>query len=240
MDVRRLHDGGDEEGAALANTLGLDTYPARWARPKPDDGAVVAACRKQLAAAIKTHGAMSEKSLGLMDVLGTRLQEEVSALESRGKLEDAASKLALINKLAEAEALLRQALASSTAMMGAVSGSTLALKSNLAGLLMKRGRSEALDLYTELLEGRKASLGPRHAQTLLAMNNLGGVLWRAGKPVEAAACYREALEIQREDLGGQHKETLASLANLAELLQEEGRVDDAAPLLLELREASQT
>ena len=75
----------------------------------------------------------------------------------------------------------------------------------------------------EVLEARRATLGPKHPNTLTSMNNLALLLQAQGKLDEAKPLYVETLEARGATLGPKHPSTLTSMSNLAALLLAQGK-----------------
>ncbi len=130
------------------------------------------------------------------------------------------------DRLAEAAALYREALAAadSEALRGVI-------LENLANLHAARGQwpaaerllRRAVAAHRQAPEAGRVTLG----RTLGA---LGAALVRQGRPTEAMACYREAIAIGDDALGAEHP-TNASLRNeLALLYRHEGRFAQARAL----------
>ena len=53
---------------------------------------------------------------------------------------------------------------------------------------------DAAALYREVLEGRRAALGPQHPETLTSINNLASALHAQGHLEEANQLFQEALQ----------------------------------------------
>ena len=111
---------------------------------------------------------------------------------------------------------------------------TLFSISNLATAYREAGRfADAMPLYQEALERRRAMLGPDHPDTLISMNNLANLYRELGRFSESIALQSEAMRRQEATLGPDHPDTLLSMSNLALAYQDAGRVADAAPLFAE-------
>ena len=96
----------------------------------------------------------------------------------------------------------------------------------MAVLLQDQGKlGEAEPLMREVLEVRRATLGPKHPSTLTSISTLALLLEVQGKLSEAHALYRETVEGMHFSLGPQHPDTIsdvASLARLTGMLQRKG------------------
>jgi hypothetical protein len=120
---------------------------------------------------------------------------------------------------AEAEPLLRQALALRAKALGGDHAETRASRHQLATLLEARGALEqAAELYRETLKLREHTLGPRHAELIPHLINLAAVR-KALNDLEAAKpLYQRALDIAQRRYGSRHPTTAVCLDNLAGLL----------------------
>jgi tetratricopeptide (TPR) repeat protein len=98
--------------------------------------------------------------------------------------------------------------------------------------------AEALPLYEQTLELRKAKLGPEHPDTLTSMSNLAVAYQTAGRLAEALPLYEQTLELRKAKLGPEHPETLRSMNNFAGAFESAGRLDEAEALFREGLERS--
>ena len=134
-------------------------------------------------------------------------------------------------KYAEAETLLRLALARRTAAQGADDPATLATADRLASVLWYQRRIEAaaaLDQRT--LAARRRTLGADHPDTLGSMNSVASTLFAQSRFAEAAELYSEALERRLPAAGDNHPEVLKLRNNLGAALVELARYREAVPL----------
>src|SRR5271157_893836 len=133
-------------------------------------------------------------------------------------------------RYAEAEPLLRRALAIREVALGLDHPDTAASLNNLAELLRARGRyEEAKPLYCRALAIHEAQ-GPDRPNTAASLNNLAALLRDQGLYEEAEPLLRRALAIREVALGPNDPDTAASLNTLAELLRARGRYEEAKPL----------
>lgn len=99
---------------------------------------------------------------------------------------------------AEAEALLRNALAVSEAAYGPEHHDVAAALHNLAALAHRRGDlDEARARYTRALAVKDAVLGPGHPESAITLINLGALHRARRRPDQAEACYGRAVEALR-------------------------------------------
>jgi tetratricopeptide (TPR) repeat protein len=135
---------------------------------------------------------------------------------------------------AQAEPLLREALALYRKLYPRGHPDLAASLNNLGGLLLERGEyAQAEPLLREALAlGRK--LYPQgHPHLAASLNNLGNLLRARGEYAQAKPCYREALALGRKLYPQGQPHLAASLNNLGDLLRERGEYAQAEPLLRE-------
>ena len=87
-------------------------------------------------------------------------------------------------------------------------------------------------LYLEVLEGYRRSVGSEHPDTLTAINNYAGLLQARMRLEEAEALRREDVATSRRVQPG-HPDTMTSIWNLANLLHKAGRLEEAEGLMRE-------
>lgn len=161
-------------------------------------------------------------NLGIMYVAAARRAKGIDRLQhadaARGYLEQALSvrtkvlprddphlavtmyQLAVVARLqgkgAEAERLLRDAVAALRGKLGAAHPLTATAINNL-GVFLKESRrfEEARAAYDEALDTRARVLGDRHPDTLASMNNLAELLRATGDEAGAAAVQARILKV---------------------------------------------
>ena len=139
-----------------------------------------------------------------------------------------------LGRYAEAEPLLREALAIRRAALGNEHRDVAESLDDLASLLRRRGDyATALGLARESLEMRRRLFGPEHAAVAEALMSVALVLDRKGDGAAAEPLYREALEMRRRVLGPGDPLVAESLNDLADAVQRRGRYDEAEALLRE-------
>jgi len=133
---------------------------------------------------------------------------------------------------AEAEPLMRRALAIDEASFGPDHPNVATALNDLAQLLRATNRlAEAEPLMRRALAIAEASLGPDHPTVATALNNLAQLLWATNRLAEAAPLMRHALAIDEASFGPDHPEVAIDLNNLALLLQATNRLAEAEPLV---------
>jgi tetratricopeptide (TPR) repeat protein len=133
---------------------------------------------------------------------------------------------------AEAEPLMRRALAIDEASFGADHPSVARDLNNLARLLQDTNRlAEAEPLYRMALAIDEASFGADHPNVAIDLNNLAGLLQDTNRLNEAEPLMRRALAIDEASFGADHSSVAGDLNNLAALLQGTKRLAEAEPLM---------
>jgi tetratricopeptide (TPR) repeat protein len=133
---------------------------------------------------------------------------------------------------AQAELLLRRALAIGEASLGNDHPDIADCLNNLAGHLAETNRlPEAEPLIRRALGISQASFGDQHPNVARALNNLARLLQATSRPDEAEPLIRRALAIIETSLGRIHPSVAPLLTTLAELLKNTNRPGEAEPLL---------
>ena len=129
---------------------------------------------------------------------------------------------------AEAEPVLRDALAIRSAELGRDHADTLLTLHSLGSLLVTLGRqAEAEIVLREAYDRRTRRFGEDDPMTLRTGTSLGGALRRLGELPEAERVWSDTLRNQRRVLGEDHPETLRSLNNMGVIFATQGRMDEA-------------
>src|SRR5205085_1890260 len=113
--------------------------------------------------------------------------------------------LRMLGKFAEAEPLLRRALAIWERSLGPDHPHVASALNNLALLLQDTNRlGEAEPLFRRVAAIFEASLGPDHPHVATALNNLAALLRDTNRPGEAEPLVRRALAIDERSYGPDH------------------------------------
>jgi tetratricopeptide (TPR) repeat protein len=132
---------------------------------------------------------------------------------------------------AEAEPLLRRALAIDEAAYGATHPSVATDLNNLASLLQDTNRlGEAEPLFRRALAIDEAAYGATHPRVATDLNNLALLLRDTNRLGEAEPLFRRALAIDEAAYGATHPNVAGDLNNLALLLRDTNRLEEAEPL----------
>ena len=206
-----------------------------------DDPKTDASLRQSLATLYRERLALYDQALPLQEsalasrrrVLG---EEHPDTLTSINNL---ASLLHALDKLAEAESFYRESLEKFRRVLGEEHPDTLTSINNLASLLQTQDKlAEAESFYRESLEKRRRVLGEDHPDTISSINNMGRLLLDQDHLTEAEPYLREALEKFRRVLGDEHPRTLFSMNNTGRLLNAQGKHSEAIALLVPLEPAA--
>lgn len=161
------------------------------------------------------------------------------ALRARSHLGETLTRL---ERYAEAEPILRDALDAQVAALGETHGDVNITMNVLALALKYLGRArEAEDLYARAAEAEEAVRGPEHPRTLSVLSNLALAKLEQGtreKFEESEVLQRRVLDARERILGPNHPETLVSLSNLSTLLIDLRKLDEAERLLRRADQAS--
>ncbi len=144
--------------------------------------------RGELDAALAAYG-------DALDALGDG-EDPVARLHRGLTLNDMAVVRLRQQRYAEAEPLLREALALHEALYGRDHPMTRSVISNLGGSLRQQGRpADALPFYRKAHSGFLDQYGIRHPRTLIAQYNLGNCYRDLDQPMRAVELQREALAV---------------------------------------------
>jgi serine/threonine-protein kinase len=138
--------------------------------------------------------------------------------------------LATRGDTAQAEALIRSALAVTRAAVGNRPRTSWAM-SDLAELLANRGRyREAEQLALAGLEIQRQTYGAQHPNVAHYADALVRIYVHAGRLADAERLQRASLAILKRTLGSTHTAYAGALGDLSEILMERGQYDDAIVL----------
>ena len=136
------------------------------------------------------------------------------------------------NRMAEAEPLMRRALAIDEKSLGPEHPEVARNLNNLAQLLKATNRlAEAEPLMHRALAIDEKSFGPEHPEVARNLNNLAMLLHATNRLGEAEPLMRRSLAIDEKSLGPEHPEVARNLTNLAQLLKATNRLAEAEPLM---------
>ena len=136
-----------------------------------------------------------------------------------------------LGNFADAEPLMRQALAVEEQSFGLHHPNVATCLNNLAALLHETNRpKEAETLYRRALAIDEQSFGRDDPRVATCLNNLAQLLQATNRLEEAEPLYRRALSIDERGFGPSHPRVATHLNNLAQLLRVTNRLDEAEPL----------
>jgi len=137
-------------------------------------------------------------------------------------------------KLAEAEALNREALAMRQKLLGPEHPDVADSLMRVAFVLRKQGKfAEAEARYRQELALLKKLHGKEHAEVARSLKDLAVVLADEKELVEAEALHREALASRKRLLGPDHADITDSLEQLAFVLSQQDKIAGAETVLRE-------
>jgi non-specific serine/threonine protein kinase/serine/threonine-protein kinase len=128
----------------------------------------------------------------------------------------------------DAMPLLEGALDVQSRAHGPAHPAVASVRTTLAGLLIKQGRSdEAIPLLEEALGVQEAALPPDDPELARTLNNLGNAYRLRGRDGEALSCLERALGIRERALGAEHPDVAKQLSNLGAVRLRMGDPDGA-------------
>ncbi len=136
-------------------------------------------------------------------------------------------------RFAQAEGLLRDALALERAASSATASAGLTMvQGSLGGLLMATARyAEAEPLLRDVLAADEAALGGADPKLATDCNNLAALLMVTARFEEATELYLRTLSVYEQAYGPDSIESTATLNNAGQLLQGQNRVDEAEAIM---------
>ncbi len=136
------------------------------------------------------------------------------------------------NRLAEAESLMRHALAIDEKNLGSGHPNIAIRLNNLASLLQNINQlTDAELLMRRALAINEQCFGPDHTRVATNLNNLALLLQATNRLADAEPLMRRALAIDEKNLGSNHPDVARDLNNLALLLQDTNRLTEAESLM---------
>jgi tetratricopeptide (TPR) repeat protein len=175
-------------------------------------------------------------NLAQWDLAEKELKEAEQFLEQEEDratvLNNLAQLLKATNRLAEAEPLMRRALAIDERSYGPDHPKVARDLNNLAQLLQATNRlAEAEPLMRRALAIDERSYGPDHPKVARDLNNLAQLLQATNRLAEAEPLMARVVSIFEKSLGENHPNVATALNNLATLLQATNRLAEAEPLM---------
>lgn len=194
----------------------------------------------EAAAAVHTTIGLTFKAMGLLDEASPHLAAALDIrrgalgadhVDSRASLLNWADLVYARGELAEAERLVRDAMAQCRAATGPESVESVAARLKLVEVLGDLGRlDEAERLCRQALEVCRRHGRAMDGNRPAALNNLATLVAQRGAFDEAEDLMREALDVTRERVGDVHRDTLLVMSNLASVLRRAGKLDECERL----------
>jgi tetratricopeptide (TPR) repeat protein len=129
---------------------------------------------------------------------------------------------------AEAEPLLKRALAIREHVLGAEHPDTATSCNNLGQLYRLLGEYKQAEPYLKrALAIREQVLGAEHPETAFTLHDLGHLQYFLGEYKRAESFYQRALAIREHVLGAEHPDTATTLNHLGQLYYGQGKYEQA-------------
>jgi len=187
--------------------------------------------RLRIGAILTTLARWSESEAELRTALAEALEIGDQDMQSWA-MNDLAMLLLAMNRLAEAEQLMRRALAVEEHSHGAESPDITVCLNNLAQLLCATNRlAEAEPLMRRALVIDEQSYGAEHPIVAVRLGNLASLLHDTNRTDEAELLMRRGLAIDEQCYGAEHPNVARGLNNLATLFGDTNRLAEAEPLM---------
>jgi len=217
----------DEAAAMYTQLAGADSEPVAELHGKK---AMLYLQHKRFEQALKEQDAHLAFCRGVVQAPGSPPEAANLLVQSLNKR---ATILRAMNKDTEAEAVLREALATCQRLLGPDHATTTMQMNNLAGLLLDNGRlDEAESTFKVALDVLKRNPSAAANLIVLTLNNLAGVCMRRKQPDAARTCLQEALEHIRRAPADNYEYAMA-MNNLAGNLYTTGSVGEGRALGVE-------
>ncbi len=163
---------------------------------------------------------------------GTKTRYGENAPEYAESLTYLAELFRLTNRLAEAEPLMRRALAIDEKTFGPDHPNVGRDVNNLATVLQATNRlADAEPFFRRALAIDEKTFGRDHPNVAMHLNNLASLLQETNRLTEAEPLMRRVIAILEKSLGPNHPNLAVALNSLASLLQETNRFTESEPLI---------
>jgi len=179
------------------------------------------------------------RELGLLDEAEAMHRETLAAKRRLGappssialSLNNVGLTLSERGRFADAEPLLREAIALWRQHDGETADVVAAGLNNLADVLRQQARlAEAVPLLEDAIRIRRQTVGSTHPSLALVVGHLGRVFSQQGELAKAEPLLREALGIRQRVYGDDHPDTVNTRNDLTSLLHDQGDLGGAEPL----------
>jgi serine/threonine protein kinase len=188
------------------------------------------------------------RSLGLFDRALPHLERASSLFRAQCGEADlrtlrASTDLAILyirlDRLDEAERLLREILERQRRSLGPNDRETLRSEVNLGSICIKAGRfADAKRILGDSRAALERGFGPHDEDTILATHHLATAHGKLAEHADAEPLLRSVLEHQEKARGEDHPYTIAALNELAQSLQAQARHAEAEPMFARVLEAT--
>jgi serine/threonine protein kinase/Tfp pilus assembly protein PilF len=206
-----------------------------------DQPLVEASVRYTIGGTIETLGeyVLAEKQLRIAVDLQRRNGDPTGGADLALYTGGLATAVAAQGRLADAEPMLRQALAMERKDLSPNDPELAEVLSSLGLILEYQNKlNEAEPLFREALAIDRGVPPPGSPNLARSLNNMADLFVNQGKPADAEPLFREGLALQRSTLPKGHPDIAIILRNLAVVEEKQGRLQDAEGMLREALEIS--
>ena len=220
-----------EDKLPEAETLQRDALRLRTRFFGPDP--VISESLTDLAITLRREGKLPEAEVLYRQGLAIDLKNHL-AEESTEDEHNLGVLLRTEKRSADAEAMLRRALASRLQISGTENPSTAQTMNQLAYALHDEGKLAEAEQYarTSLATSRRL-LGDEHPDIAVGLNHLATLLQDQGKLDEAESMFRQAVAVAEHAWGADHTDTARIETNLGDLLARRGKLQESERRLRE-------
>jgi CHAT domain-containing protein/tetratricopeptide (TPR) repeat protein len=201
---------------------------ACWAAPSSAQGL---AAQSAKVAELGRAGKYTE-AIALAQAMLAAQEKNPASRDYAGALNNLAQLYGDVGRDAEAEPMLKRAIAVMEKAVGLDSGEIAPELTNLAALYQRQERyAEAEPMFKRALALREKSLPPGHPDIGQALNNLATQYEKTGRHSDSEPLFKRALALYEKAAGPEHPAVATLLNNLGQVEKAQGRYSEAEPLI---------
>jgi CHAT domain-containing protein/Tfp pilus assembly protein PilF len=201
---------------------------ACWAAPSSAQGL---AAQSAKVAELGRAGKYTE-AIALAQAMLAAQEKNPASRDYAGALNNLAQLYGDVGRDAEAEPMLKRAIAVMEKAVGLDSGEIAPELTNLAALYQRQERyAEAEPMFKRALALREKSLPPGHPDIGQALNNLATQYEKTGRHSDSEPLFKRALALYEKAAGPEHPAVATLLNNLGQVEKAQRRYSEAEPLI---------